>query len=109
MKSPAPELSVVHAWLDSWSGLGAIVVGMRRHVYDLSLTAARLRITYLPTSRRHNRSAVVLPQEKIHPILRQFGSNRFLDSYADELVGSEYEFLNRLLFNRLRSNSGMRA
>ena len=27
----APELALVHAWLDSWSGLGAIVVGMQRH------------------------------------------------------------------------------
>jgi hypothetical protein len=25
-------------WLDSWSGLGAIVVGMLRYGYDLSLT-----------------------------------------------------------------------
>jgi len=25
------------AWLDSWSGLGSIVVGMQRHGYDLTL------------------------------------------------------------------------
>jgi len=31
VKSRAPELALVHAWLDSWSGLGAIVVGMQRH------------------------------------------------------------------------------
>ena len=25
------ELVTLHAWLDTWSGLGAIVVGMQRH------------------------------------------------------------------------------
>jgi hypothetical protein len=28
---------VLHAWLDSWSGIGHIVTGMARHGYDLSL------------------------------------------------------------------------
>ena len=37
VKSPAPELSVVHPWLDSWSGLGRIVVGMQRQGYELTL------------------------------------------------------------------------
>ena len=32
------ELAMLHAWLDSWSGLGAIVVGMRQHGYEVSLT-----------------------------------------------------------------------
>jgi len=30
------ELVMLHAWL-AWSGLGAIVVGMRRHGYELRL------------------------------------------------------------------------
>jgi len=29
--TPRARLALVHAWLDSWSGLGAIVVGMQRH------------------------------------------------------------------------------
>src|SRR5436190_23754232 len=37
VKSPAPELSVVHAWLDTWSGLGRIVGGMQRQGYELTL------------------------------------------------------------------------
>src|SRR2546428_2683018 len=43
------ELVTLHAWLDSWSGLGAIVVGMQRHGYDLSLTHDRngWRATFL--------------------------------------------------------------
>ena len=32
------ELAMRHAWLDTWSGLGAIVVGMLRHGDDVSLT-----------------------------------------------------------------------
>src|SRR5262249_61727415 len=37
--SREPALLVVHAWLDSWRGIGSIVVGMARHGYDLSLTS----------------------------------------------------------------------
>ena len=33
------ELKASIAWLDSWSGLGAIVVGMRRHGYSFGWTA----------------------------------------------------------------------
>jgi len=39
LKAHEPELAMLDALLDSWSGLGAIVVGMRRHGYDLSLTS----------------------------------------------------------------------
>src|SRR2546426_1442280 len=44
--------SMLHGWLDSWSGLGAIVVGMRRHGYDLTLTHDRngWRATFLHRS-----------------------------------------------------------
>jgi len=31
VNSRAQELVMLHAWLDTWSGLGAIVVGMQRH------------------------------------------------------------------------------
>ena len=31
------ELAMLHAWLDSGSGLGAIVVGLREHSYELTL------------------------------------------------------------------------
>jgi len=48
----APELAILHAWLDSWSGLGLGVVGMQRHGYDLSLTHDRSgwRATFLHRS-----------------------------------------------------------
>jgi hypothetical protein len=32
-----PALRALHAWLDSWSGIGHIVVGMDRHGFRLSL------------------------------------------------------------------------
>ena len=32
-----PTLRALHSWLDSWSGLGLVVVGMERHGYALSL------------------------------------------------------------------------
>jgi hypothetical protein len=32
-----PALRALHAWLDSWSGIGHIVTGMDRHGFPLSL------------------------------------------------------------------------
>src|SRR5438876_10191154 len=52
VKTDAPELAILHAWLDSWSGLGLVVVGMQRHGYDLTLTHDRSgwRATFLHRS-----------------------------------------------------------
>jgi hypothetical protein len=36
--SDAPQLRVIHRWLDSWRGMGDVVVGMHRQGYDLQLT-----------------------------------------------------------------------
>lgn len=33
-----PELALIHAWLDNWTGIGLIVAGMARQGYDISLT-----------------------------------------------------------------------
>ena len=38
LPSDAPEPRLLHAWLDSWRGAGAVAVGMARHGYDLQLT-----------------------------------------------------------------------
>ena len=53
VKARAPELAIVPAWLDSWSGLGLVVVRMQRHGYDVTLTQDRngWRATFL--HRRH--------------------------------------------------------
>jgi len=34
----APELQLLHRWLDSWSGIGLIAVGLNRQGWDLQLT-----------------------------------------------------------------------
>src|SRR2546422_10396897 len=51
--SREPALLVVHAWLDSWRGIGSIVGGMARHGYDLSVTSDRdgWRATFLHRTR----------------------------------------------------------
>ena len=38
LPSQAPELQLLHRWLDTWSGLGDITVGMARRGYRLSLS-----------------------------------------------------------------------
>jgi hypothetical protein len=43
VKADAPELRLVHDWLDTWSGLGLIVVGMAWQGWDLQLTAYAAR------------------------------------------------------------------
>src|SRR5436309_15090344 len=52
VKTDAPELAILHAWPDSWFGLGLVVAGMQRHGYDLSLTHDRSgwRATFLHRS-----------------------------------------------------------
>jgi hypothetical protein len=39
----APELRLVHEWLDAWSGLGLIVAGMTHQGWDVQLTAYAAR------------------------------------------------------------------
>ena len=39
----APELRLMHEWLDNWSGIGLIVVGMAWQGWDLQLTAYAAR------------------------------------------------------------------
>jgi len=34
----APELRMLHRWLDTWTGLGLVVVGVERQGYRLSLS-----------------------------------------------------------------------
>ena len=38
VQADAPELTLVHRWLDTWSGVGAVVTGLHRVGYDLHLT-----------------------------------------------------------------------
>jgi hypothetical protein len=38
IKAEAPELALVHHWLDGWRGVGLLAVGLHRAGYDLHLT-----------------------------------------------------------------------
>jgi len=38
LREDPPEVVPLRRWLDSWSGLGAVVDGMRRLGYDVALT-----------------------------------------------------------------------
>jgi len=43
----APELRILHRWLDTWSGIGLVVVRMRRQGFQISLgehAAGQLRL-----------------------------------------------------------------
>jgi len=37
VQAEAPELALVHRWLDSWRGVGLLAVGLHRIGYDLDL------------------------------------------------------------------------
>ena len=53
----APELDLLHRWLDSWAGLGLIVTGMARQGWDVQLTAYAgrdWRATFFVTGLAHS-------------------------------------------------------
>jgi hypothetical protein len=37
VQAEAPELALVHRWLDNWRGVGLLAVGLHRIGYDLDL------------------------------------------------------------------------
>jgi hypothetical protein len=39
VRASTPELRLIHAWLDSWRGIGLVVVGMAHQGYQVSLGA----------------------------------------------------------------------
>jgi hypothetical protein len=43
VRADAPELRLVRAWLDSWSGIGLIIAGMTHQGWDVQLTAYAAR------------------------------------------------------------------
>jgi hypothetical protein len=52
-----PVLEALHRWLDSWRGIGDIVVGMARRGYDLQLTGygdGHWRATFFVTGVVHS-------------------------------------------------------
>ncbi len=59
---PAPELALVHGWLDTWRGIGDIVVGMARQDYDLQLTrydGRGWRATFYTSGMEHSATSAI--------------------------------------------------
>jgi hypothetical protein len=55
----APELRMLHEWLDSWTGIGHIATGMARQGYDLELRrydGQGWRVTFYPEGFEHSRT-----------------------------------------------------
>jgi hypothetical protein len=53
----APELLLLHQWLDSWTGVGLIAVGLHRQGWDLQLTQygdGNWRATFYVTGAAHS-------------------------------------------------------
>jgi hypothetical protein len=53
----APELRLLHRWLDSWTGIGLIAVGLHRQGWDLQLTQyvdGNWRATFYVTGAAHS-------------------------------------------------------
>jgi hypothetical protein len=53
----APELQLLHRWLDTWAGIGLIAVGLHRQGWDLQLTQygdGHWRATFYVTGAAHS-------------------------------------------------------
>ena len=58
----APELRLVHGWLDTWRGIGDVVVGMARQDYDLQLTrydGRGWRATFYTSGMEHSATGAI--------------------------------------------------
>ena len=58
----APALALVHGWLDTWRGIGDVVVGMARQDYDLQLTrydGRGWRATFYTTGMEHSATSAI--------------------------------------------------
>ena len=56
VRGQAPELTLVHRWLDNWSGLGLVVAGMIRQGFQLGLdqrTGSWLAVLYSGSGGHH--------------------------------------------------------
>jgi len=57
LESCAQELRILHAWLDTWRGIGDVVAGMARQDFDLELRrfdGRGWRATFFPSGFEHS-------------------------------------------------------
>jgi hypothetical protein len=45
LRVQAPELRLLHRWLDTWAGIGLVVTGMTRHGFQLGLDLSGPKMT----------------------------------------------------------------
>jgi hypothetical protein len=60
LEPQAPELRLLHRWLDTWSGIGHVVAGMARQEYDVELRrfdGHGWRAMFFPTGFEHSLTA----------------------------------------------------
>ena len=64
-----PALHALRAWLDSWSGVGHVAVGMARQGYDLQLTRydeKGWRATFYTTGMEHSPTSATGRVQALH-------------------------------------------
>ena len=75
MPSYGRALWALRTWMDSWSGIGHVAVGMHRQVFDLQLTqstTAARPATFYTTGMEHSiTSATASAWERVTAALRQ--------------------------------------
>jgi hypothetical protein len=57
-----PELGTLHGWLDTWRGIGDVVVGMARQDYDIQLTrydGRGWRATFYTSGMEHSATSAI--------------------------------------------------
>jgi hypothetical protein len=76
MPSYDRALHALRTWLDSWSGLGAVVVGMAHQGYDLQLTRyddRGWRATFYTTGMEHSPTSATAPRGSARRGTRRWG------------------------------------
>ena len=69
VKTPEPELTTVHRWLDNWTGLGLIATGMERQGYRAVLAGYHSRAIHDRDrpSAAAVRSSTATDRPRLHP------------------------------------------
>src|SRR5215468_7969956 len=70
---PRRALWALRTWLDSWSGIGDVVVGMHRQGFDLQLTQyddRGWRATFYATGMEHSATSATGTAWRAHPVAR---------------------------------------
>ena len=76
VKAEAPELALVHRWLDNWRGVGLLAVGLHGTGYDLDLRQygdGHWRATFYVTGIAHSVLGGSAWEPRVWPSVRRAG------------------------------------